>query len=159
MSRESHQFQADLEVRGLTDSPGRLVGVILPAGRVAGDRAELFVGAGIRTPSAGIALLPEHRSKNPIMRFEPIRGADGSLSVDHALPNTDAGRAAAQGVRDGTRAELSVEFHALDAGMTQGVREVRQSLIEGVALVPSASYDQARAELRSRSGRYRRRWL
>ena len=32
--------------------------------------------------------------------------------------------------------------------MVQGVREVRESLIEGVALVPAGSYDQARAEVR-----------
>ena len=159
MARESHQFTQALEVRESTGSPGRLVGVILPAGRVAGDRRELFVGAGVRTPDAGIALLPEHRSKNPIMRFSPIRGSDGSLSVDHLLPDTDAGRAAAQGVRDGSRAAMSVEFHALDAGVVQGVREVRESLIEAAALVPAGSYDQARAEVRSRSGRYRRRWL
>ena len=159
MAKESHQFNAGLEVRESAGSPGRLVGIILPAGRVAGDRRELFVGAGVRTPDAGIALLPEHRSKNPIMRFSPIRGADGSLSVDHLLPDTDAGRAAAQGVRDGTRAALSVEFHALEDARVQGVREVRESLIEAAALVPSGAYDQARAEVRSRGGRYRRRWL
>ena len=49
----------------LRRSPGRLVGVILPAGRVAGDRPELFVGSGVQTPADGIALLPEHRSSRP----------------------------------------------------------------------------------------------
>ena len=159
MARELRQFAAAVEVRESAGSPGRLVGVILPAGRVAGDRRELFVGAGVRTPADGIALLPEHRSKHPIMRFDPIRGSDGSLSVDHLLPDTPEGRGAAQGVWDGSRAALSVEFHALADATVQGVREVRESLIEAAALVPAGSYDQARAEVRERGGRYRRRWL
>ena len=79
--------------------------------------------------------------------------------MDHLLPDTDAGRGAAQGVRDGSRAALSVEFHALADATVQGVREVRESLIEAAALVPAGSYDQARAEVRERGGRYRRRWL
>ena len=78
MAIECREFEGKVEIRESAGSPGRLVGMILPAGRVAGDRRELFVGAGVRTPSNGIALLPEHRSKNVIMRFDPIRGADGS---------------------------------------------------------------------------------
>ena len=159
MAIECREFEGKVEIRESAGSPGRLVGMILPAGRVAGDRRELFVGAGVRTPSNGIALLPEHRSKNVIMRFDPIRGADGSLSVDHQLPNTDLGRSAAQSVRDGTRARLSVEFHSLDEGRVQGVRELRESLVNAAALVGAGSYDQARAEIRSRVGRHRRRWL
>ena len=62
MSSEQHRIDGTLECREATDSPGRLVGTILPVGRVAGDRPELFVGSGVTTPSAGIALLPEHRS-------------------------------------------------------------------------------------------------
>ena len=159
MAREIRQFEAKVEIRESAGSPGRLVGLILPAGRIASDRREVFIGAGVNTPADGIALLPEHRSKNVIMRFDPIRGSDGSLSVDHALPNTDAGRAAAQGVRSGTRASLSVEFHPLDEGHVQGVREVRESLVDAAALVPAGAYSQARAEVRERVGRHRRRWL
>ena len=122
---------APLECRDETGSPGRLVGVILPVGRVAGDRPELFVGAGVQTPADGIALLPEHRSSTVVMRFDPIRGDDGSLQVDHRLPNSPEGRALAASVRDGKTPGLSVEFHALDEAQVSGVREVRRIAGDG----------------------------
>ena len=158
MASEQHRVDTDtpLECREATGSPGRLTGVILPVGRVAGDRAEVFVGSGVQTPAEGIALLSEHRSSNVVMRFDPIRGADGELRVDHLLPDTEGGRALAASVRSGKTPGLSVEFHSLDEARVSGVREVRQSLITAVATVPSQSYDLARAEIRSQR---RRVWL
>ena len=153
---EHHRIDGPLECRDATGSPGRLVGVILPVGRVAGDRPELFVGSGVQTPSEGIALLPEHRSTTVVMRFDPVRDADGSLRVDHLLPNTPEGLAIAASVRSGKTPGLSVEFHSLDEAQVQGVREVRHALITAVATVPSQSYVQARAEVRSKQ---RRVWL
>ena len=140
--------------------PGRLVGVILPAGRVAGDRKEIIVGAGIQTPSAGMVLLPEHRSTKAIMTFDPVRDADGTLRIDHRLPNSAEGRAAAEAVRTGRTAALSAEFFALDDGWVSGVREVRQSLVSAAALVPAGAYNQATAEVRAK-GNHRRvlTWL
>ena len=151
MSSEHHRIDGTVECREATGSPGRLVGLILPVGRVAGDRPELFVGAGVQTPAEGIALLPEHRSTTVVMRFDPIRKADGSLQVDHRLPNSPEGRALAASVRSGATTGLSVEFHSLDEAQVQGVREVRQSLVTAVATVPRQSYDQARAEVRSKT--------
>ena len=153
MSSEHHHIDGTVEYREATGSPGRLVGVILPAGRVAGDRPELFVGSGVTTPSEGVALLPEHRSSTVVMRFDPIRGDDGSLQVDHLLPDSPKGRAMAASVRSGATPGLSVEFHALAEAMVSGVREVRQALVTAVATVPSQSYDQARAEVRSNTRR------
>ena len=160
MASEHHRVDAALECRAATGSPGRLVGVILPAGRVAGDRPELFVGAGVQTPAEGIALLPEHRSTKPIMRFDPIRSDDGSLHVDHILPDSDNGRALAASVRSGATPGLSVEFHSLDEARVSGVREIRQSLISAVAVVPAGAYNQATAEVRAK-GHHRRvlTWL
>ena len=97
-------------VETLTVSPGRLIGIVLPAGRVASDRKEIFIGQGIQTPSEGIALLPEHRSKIIVMRFDPVRGDDGSLTIDHRLPDSPEGRAMAAAVRSGATPGLSVEF-------------------------------------------------
>ena len=150
---EHHRIDGTVECREATGSPGRLVGVILPAGRVAADRKEIFIGSGVQTPAEGIALLPEHRSSNVVMKFDPIRQADGSLQVDHRLPNSPEGRALAASVRDGSRAALSIEFHALDEAQVSGVREVRQSLVTAVATVPRQSYEQARAEVRTRQPR------
>ena len=160
MSSEQHRVDTALECRDATGSPGRLIGTILPVGRVAGDRPELFVGGGVQTPTAGIALLPEHRSSTVVMRFDPIRGDDGSLRVDHLLPNSPAGRDMAASVRSGKTPGLSVEFHALDEARVQGVREVRQSLVTAVATVPAGAYAQATAEVRGK-GNHRRvlTWL
>ena len=151
MRPEYHAGDAALECRDATGSPGRLVGVILPAGRVASDRREIFIGAGVTTPSAGIALLPEHRSKTVVMRFDPIRGDDGSLRVDHRLPNSPAGRQIAAAVRSGATPGLSIEFHALDEAQVQGVREVRQSLVTAVATVKAGAYQQSVAEVRGQT--------
>ena len=153
---EQHRIDGTLECRDATGSPGRLVGLILPVGRVAGDRPELFVGSGVTTPREGIALLPEHRSTTVVMRFDPVRDADGSLQVDHLLPDSPEGNALAASVRSGATSALSIEFHSLAEARVSGVREVRESLITAVAVVPSGSYDQARAEVRSKR---RRVWL
>ena len=123
---------------------------------MAADRRELFVGSGVTTPREGIALLPEHRSTTVVMRFDPVRDADGTLRVDHLLPDTPEGLAIAASVRSGKTPGLSVEFHALDEARVSGVREVRHSLITAVATVPAQSYGQARAEVRSKR---RRVWL
>ena len=150
-SEHHHVVDTTLECREATGSPGRLVGVILPVGRVAGDRPELFVGAGVQTPADGIKLLPEHRSKTTIMTFDPIRDPDGTLKIDHLLPDSPEGREMAASVRDGRTPGLSVEFHALSESRANGgrVREISSALITAVATVPAASYDQARAEVRS----------
>ena len=153
---EHRPVSTTLECRDASGSPGRLVGTILPVGRVAGDRPELFVGSGVQTPRDGIALLPEHRSATVVMKFDPIRGDDGELRVDHLLPDTPEGLAIAASVRSGAKPGLSVEFHALEEARVSGVREVRQSLVTAVAVVPSGSYGQARAEVRSKR---RRVWL
>ena len=70
MERERHRGGTPLELRAESGTPGRVVGVILPAGRVAGDRKEIIVGAGITTPSVGVRLLPGHESPTTIMTFE-----------------------------------------------------------------------------------------
>ena len=89
MSEHHRVVDTTLECREATGSPGRLVGLILPVGRVAGDRPELFVGSGVSTPREGIRLLPEHRSSTVVMRFDPIVASrriatSGSSSAGHA---------------------------------------------------------------------------
>ena len=154
---EQHHVAAKLECREAAGSPGRLTGLIVPFGRVAGDRPELFVSSGVQTPSEGVALLPEHRSQTVIMRFDPIRTAEG-LTVDHLLPDTPEAARLAAAVRDGRTPGLSVEFHALAESRSNGgrVREIQSSLITAVATVPSQSYTQSKAEIRSKRARV---WL
>ena len=108
-----------------------------------------------------MVLLPEHRSTKPIMTFDPVRDPDGTLRIDHRLPNSVEGRAAADAVRTGLTPALSAEFFALDDGWVSGVREVRASLVSAAALVPAGAYNQATAELRAKGKNHRRvlTWL
>ena len=139
------------------EGPGRIVGTILETGRVAADRREVFTVDAPIFPSTGISLLRGHRGE-AILTFDPI--VDGaSVRIDAPLPDTALGRQVAAEVRSGERSALSVEFVSLDEARVQGVRELRSALIQGAALVPLGSYNQARAEVRERAGRrYRRSW-
>ena len=155
MSLDLYRGEHPLEVREADGSPGHLTGVIVPSGRVASDRREIFIGAGIQTPAEGIRLLAEHRSSTTVMTFEPVRDPDGTIRIDHRLPDSPEGRAVAAAVRDGSKSALSAEFHSLDDATVSGVREVRQSLVVAVATVPAGAYHQARAEVRSQTGHRR----
>ena len=139
------EFREDVTRGG----PGRLTGTILPFGRVAGDRREVFTPGSVTIPDGGIALLAEHRGRE-VMRFVPVE-RDGELRIDAALPDSALGREVAEEVRSGRRAQLSIEFHALADAMVQTVREIRSALLTGAALVRSGAYDQATAEVRTRT--------
>ena len=138
------------------DTPARLVGCLLPIGRVAIDRKEIFTPGSISFPAAGVRLLLEHRGRE-VMRFQPVEDATaGEWRIDAELPDTDAGREAAALVQSGQRKGLSVEFFALDHQRVSQVREIRSALIDATALCREGVYDQARVELRSRAVRV---WL
>ena len=149
------EIRCRVEVEQRGDGAGRIRGVILPLGRVAGDRREVFTPGSVSWPSNGVRLLAEHRGRQ-IMRFQPIERR-GNLEIDEQLPDTDLAREVAAEIRSGKRAGLSVEFHALKDAVVQGVREIRAALVDGAAVVQSGAYDQARAEVRSR--RHHRRVL
>ena len=135
-------------------SPGRIVGTLIEQGRVAGDRPEVFVAGAIKWPHNGMRLLREHHGAQ-IMRFAPVE--DGAtLRIDAQLPDTALGRKAAAEIRSGERADLSIEFHAMEEEQVSGVREVRSAIVDAVALAPTGSgvYEQARAEVRSKPRRH-----
>lgn len=109
------EFREDVTRGG----PGRLTGTILPFGRVAGDRREVFTPGSVTIPDGGIALLAEHRGRE-VMRFVPVE-RDGELRIDAALPDSALGR------------------------------EVAEEVLTGAAIVASGAYDQATAEVRTRT--------
>ena len=89
------------------------MGTLLPIGRVAIDRQEVFGPGSVQFPAAGVRLLLEHRGRE-VMRFTPIEDATaGEWRIDAALPDTPEGREAAALVQSGQRKALSVEFFAL----------------------------------------------
>ena len=142
------EIRCRVEVEDRGDGPGRIRGVILPLGRVAGDRREVFTPGSVSWPSNGVRLLAEHRGRQ-VMRFTPIERR-GNLEIDERLPDTDVGREVAADIRSGRRAGLSVEFRALSDAVVQGVREIRAALVDGAAVVKAGAYDQALAEVRAR---------
>ena len=139
-----------IELRAATDdAQARLVGVLLPIGRVAVDRQEIFTPGSVTFPSNGVRLLLEHRGRQ-VLRFVPIESA-GEWRIDAELPDTPEGREAAELVKSGRRPALSVEMYVLADQRVSGVREVRSALVEATALCREGCYGQARAELRSRA--------
>ena len=140
-----------VELREATgDTKARLVGTLLPIGRVAIDRQEVFVPGSVQFPAAGVRLLLEHRGRE-VMRFTPIEDATaGEWRIDAELPDTAEGREAAALVKSGQRPALSVEFFALSDKRVSRVREVRSAFVEATALCREGVYDQARVELRSK---------
>ena len=142
-----------LELReGSTDDSPMLCGLILPVGRIAADRKEVFTPGSATFPSGGVRLLLEHQGR-VVTTFEPVVGTDGYY-IEAVLPTSPEGVEAAELVRSGKRSALSVEFRALEAETVSQVREVRAALIEAAALVPAGAYEQARAELRGRALRW-----
>ena len=147
------ECRADESREGPAESSGRFLkpGAWRPTVKKFSYRARRSSRQRASSCDAGIAA-------KPVLTFDPI--VDGSaIRIDARLPDTQMGRQVAAEVRSGERSALSVEFVALDEARVQGVRELRQALIKGAALVPSGSYAQASAEIRQRAGRrYRRVW-
>ena len=133
------------------DNPARIVGTLLPIGRVATDRQEIFVPGSVQFPASGVRLLLEHRGRE-VLRFHPVEDATAAeWRIDAELPDTPEGREAAALVQSGQRKALSVEFFALSDKRVSRVREVRSAFVEATALCKEGVYDQARVELRSQS--------
>ena len=140
-----------VELREATaDTPARLTGVLLPIGRVAVDRQEIFTPGSVTFPAGGVRLLLEHRGRT-VCRFTPVEDvAAGEWRIDAELPDSTEGREAAALVKSGRRPALSVEFFALSDRRVSKVREVEKAFIEAAALCREGVYDQARVEVRSR---------
>ena len=138
--------------------PGRLVGRILTYGERARDRAELFERGALSWPDDGVVLNRQHERGKPIMRIVPTVDGD-ELRINQPLPDTAAGRDAAEEVRAGLLTGLSVSFQAKRQAFAGGVRRIQSAAMTAVSLVDSPSYD-APVEVRARrnGGRRRRAW-
>ena len=138
-------------------SPGRLTGVLLTYGERAADRAELFEDGALKWPDNGVVLRRQHQRGEPITWIVPeLRG--GAVVLDAPLPDTVAGRDAANEIRSGLMVGLSVEFSPTAIRRVGGVRHIRAAILNGAGLVDDPSYAGSRVEVRGRNGR-RRLWL
>ena len=137
-------------------TPGRLVGVLLPYETRAGDRPELFESGALHWPDGGILVREMHRRDSPILRAVPtVEGNE--LRIDAPFPDTQRGRDAAVNLRDGVYGGLSVEFQAERETRRGSLRVIQRALLTGAGLVDVPSYRAATAEVRGQARR--RRWL
>ena len=141
------EIRCKIELREDEGKPARIVGTLLPFGVQAQDRAELFEAGSVSWPEGGVTLRRQHNRHQPILKFTPIEDADG-LRVDAPIPDTVAGRDAAEEIRSGLLAGLSVEFRATKQTILSGVRRIAAGVLCGAGLVDSPSYSQATVEAR-----------
>ena len=129
-------------------SPGLLSGVLLTYETRAQDRAEMFSQDAMRWPKLGFNINAQHNRAAPVVRVIPfVEGRE--LRVLAALPNTAAGRDAAENIREGVYTGLSVEFAAEVETREAGYRRIKRAFLGGAALVDSPSYGDSLVEVRA----------
>ena len=138
-------------------SPGRLYGVIMRYGAPARRLRERFTKDSLEWPDGGVVVNESHDQKQVIVRVVPEM-RDGALVVDHPLPDTQRGRDAATGIRNGTFKGLSVEFVSRSERMVQDVREIRSAMLVRIGLVDTPEYPDSVVSVRSARGTRRRKW-
>ena len=147
------EIRCKIEVREDEErlSPGRLYGVVMRYNTRATDRAEVFEVGSLSWPESGIVLNRQHSRKSPIMRVVPVVEGD-EVRIDQALPDSSAGRDAAEEIRNGLFRGLSVEFRAVKESVSGGIRRISSAILGGVGLVDSPSYAAAAVEVRAKGG-------
>lgn len=138
-----------IELRdGPEGCPGLLSGTLLTYGEVSPSHREVFAPGALSWPKAGIVLNRQHNRGLPIMRVVPQQDGNRVL-LNAPLPDTVAGRDAAQEVRDGLFRGLSVEFHAVRDVRRAGLRHVLEAVLRGAGLVTDPSYTGSLVTVRS----------
>lgn len=146
MAEVLHATGGAVEVREADGAHApRLVGLAVPFGRVAGDRAEVFSPGSVEAASP-LPIYDRHTTEGgaQVLTYASTEVREDGLHVEAPLTPF------VQKALDAGRRSLSVEFRAKRTQWTNGVREVLSAVVEGVALIPSGAYDQAKAEVRSR---------
>ena len=131
--------------------PARLVGVLMPYGERAKDRAEVFEPGSLTWDQGGVVLRRQHSRQHPILKFTPLIERDGVLTVDAAIPSTAAGADCEAEIRAGLLTGLSVEFSSIRERVVGGLRRISKAHLSGAGLVDFASYSQATVEARAKS--------
>ena len=119
------------------------------------ERFEPIAGGVEIAPSAWLNL--DHKPREVVAwrgAGLEVRETDKGLEVEAVAPETPAGEAALSGIRDGTRAGLSVEFRSVQErreGQT-GTRILEAFQVAGFGIVSAASYPGTEVEVRQRTG-------
>ena len=139
------RFDEDQDSNG----PGLLTGVLMAYGSRARDRAEVFEDGSLHWEEAGIVLREMHNRQAPICRFVPeLR--DSEVRVRIPLPDSQRGRDAALGIRNGTYRGLSVEFRSERENQKDGTRRISKAHLVGCGLVDDPSYLSCNVSVRNR---------
>ena len=138
-------------------SPGRLFGTIMKYGAPARRLRERFAKGSLEWDADGVVVNESHDRKQVIVRVVPEM-RDGALVVDHPLPDTQRGRDAATGIRNGTFKGLSVEFVTKSEAMVAGIREVRSAMLVRIGFVDTPEYPDSVVSVRAARGKRRRMW-
>ena len=136
------EIRCEIRIAQEADKPARLVGVLMPYNEKARDRQELFERGSLSWPESGVVLRRQHVREQPIMRFVPVE-VEGRLTINQELPDTIAGRDAAEEIRGGLLRGLSVEFRAIRQSIVAGVRRISEAVLTGAGLVDSPAYADA----------------
>ena len=149
-------FEIEYRADETRQTPGRLSGVLMPYGKKAGDRPEIFDAGALHWPSDGILVRAMHDRAQPIMRVVPEL-VGNEVRIDSAFPDTQMGRDSATNLRAKVYTGLSVEFNSELETRRGGLRVIQRALLTGAGLVDIPSYRDAVAEVRRAMGR--RIWL
>ena len=162
-------FHAPVSLRdGDSDSPGRLVGVLMRYGSPGLHGSEKFAVGSLSWPVNGIRIDLDHASspargsvQPPLMRAVPVVSDDGrEVMIDAALPNTQAARDLAVLMRSDPPmySGLSVEFRPVKQRSEGNVRVVESATLEGCALTDRPAYGDTSVSVRDRRSRRVRLW-
>ena len=127
--------------------PGRLTGTLLTYETRAQDRKELFTAGALHWPDGGFNVNIQHDRTKAVVRVLPY--LDGAtVKIDTPLPNTTAGRDAAENIRQGVYTGLSIEFRSELEKRDGGLRRIDRAFVGGAALVDVPSYADSTVEVR-----------
>ena len=154
------EFRCSIKIEDRAEGkPARLVGVLMPYGERAKDRAEVFEAGSLSWDHNGIVVNRMHQRSSPIMRCVPVE-VEGRLMINQEIPDTVAGRDCESEVRAGLLASLSVEFRSVKESIVLGVRRISEAVLTGAAVCDAGAYEAAKVEARELAARDREweRW-
>ena len=143
------EIRCAIELRENEGKPARLVGVLMPYGERAKDRAEIFERGSLSWDERGIIVNRMHQRASPIMRCVPIEKG-GKLVIDSLIPSTTAGADCEAEIRAGLLTSLSVEFRSVRERFVGGVRHLSEAVLTGAGLVDAGAYESATVEARAK---------
>ena len=153
------ELHAAVELHSDPSGPGRLTGTIATYGEESRDsRRHVFEAGSLKWDSAGVTLNRQHVRGAPITRITPILDGD-RIVIDHVLPDTAAGRDAAQEVRSGLLRGLSAEVRIGRDQHDAGRRLILEAELVAVGLVDQSAFTSTQVSVHERQRARRRIWL